>query len=162
MPGPQVARETDQALPLVLEGSGGLAELTRRKAMLPSELQASFEEAFRLVFTLDRAKRDATRAGAVVATLVASPDKAAQAAGHRLAGYLAINRGFDAPGAIAAYRQAIAVDPDYGEAHYALAFTLAISDLEAARTHFERAMALGVPDTRQLRAQFFQDAPKAP
>jgi hypothetical protein len=56
---------------------------------------------------------------------------------------------------LAAYRKAVALDPDYGEAHYALSFTLAISDLAAGKVHFDRAMALGVPDTRDLRGQFY-------
>lgn len=155
MPSPEVARETDKDLPLVLEGSGGLDELTKRQKMLPDALKADFETAFRLVFTLDRARRDATRAGALVATLLASDDVTAKASGHRLAGYLAINRGFDTVAALAAYREAIALDPNYGEAHYALAFTLAISDLGAGKTHFDRALELGVADTRNLRGQFY-------
>ncbi len=153
-----VPSESGVELPLPLEGSGGLSELTARKAMLPEAHRAPFEEAFRLIFTIERQKRDAARAGTLVEPLIADADAKVQAAGHRLAGYLAINRNFDTAAALTSYRAAIAADPDYGEAHYALAFTLAISDLAAGRTHFDRAMALGVPDTRNLRGQFYGDA----
>jgi len=153
--GPAVPSEVDVALPLPLEGSGGLTELRARQATLPQALRATFDEAFRLVFTLDRAKRDAARAGNLVAQLLSSGDTMAKAAGHRVAGYLAINRNFDTATALVEYRAAIAADANYGEAHYALAFTLAISDLGAGRAHFDKAIALGVPDTRNLRGQFY-------
>jgi hypothetical protein len=153
--GAAVPAEQGVELPLPLEGSGGLSELAVRTQKLPEALRADFELAFRLVFTLERQKRDAARAQPLVDRLIAAPEVAAQAAGHRLAGYLAINRGFDSVSALAAYRKAIALDPDYGEAHYALSFTLAISDLAAGKVHFERAMSLGVPDTRGLRGQFY-------
>ncbi len=150
-----VPAEEGVELPLPLEGSGGLSELAVRVQMLPEALRADFDLAFRLVFTIARQKRDAARAQPIVDTLIAAPEVAAKAAGHRLAGYLAINRGFDSVAALAAYRKAVELDPNYGEAHYALSFTLAISDLAAGKVHFERATALGVPDTRGLRGQFY-------
>ena len=73
----------------------------------------------------------------------------------RMLAYLAINTGFDTKTATARYEKALALDPEYGEAHYALAFTLAISDRSAGKDHFEKAMKLGVPDTRNLRGQFY-------
>lgn len=157
--GPAVPSELNAELPLPLEGSGGLSELKARQGTLPEALRAPFEEAFRLVFTLERQKRDAARAGTLVATLLASPDPMAQAVGHRVAGYLAINRNFDSVTALAEYRAALNADPDYGEAHYALAFTLAISDLTAGKAHFDKATALGVADTRNLRGQFYSETP---
>jgi hypothetical protein len=156
--GEAVAAEQGGELPLPLEGSGGLSELAARTQKLPEALRADFDLAFRLVFTLERPKRDAARAQPLVDKLIAAPEVAAQAAGHRLAGYLAINRGFDSVAALASYRKAVELDPNYGEAHYALSFTLAISDLAAGKVHFERAVALGVPDTRGLRGQFYGDA----
>ncbi|MFO0751152.1 MAG: hypothetical protein U1F43_36590 [Myxococcota bacterium] len=62
----------------------------------------------------------------------------------RMLGYVALNNGFDAATATATYEKALALDETYGEAHYALAFVLAISDKEKGKVHFERALALGV------------------
>jgi Tfp pilus assembly protein PilF len=61
------------------------------------------------------------------------------------------------PKATEYYEKAVAADPNYGEAHYALAFMLTQSDMARARTHFDKAMALGVPDERNLREQFFSN-----
>jgi hypothetical protein len=58
-------------------------------------------------------------------------------------------------GATEWYRKAVALDPDYGEAHYALSFMLTQFDMAEGRTHFERAMALGVPDERDLGGKFY-------
>lgn len=145
-------------LPLVLEGSGSLTELKTRLAKVSdAALHPPLEEGFRKVFTVQRQARDNARATALLEPLAAHADKAVAAFAERILGYVRINSGFDAEGAKTRYLKALELDPEYGEAHYALAFTLAISDLGKGKEHFERAMALGVPDTRGLRAQFYRE-----
>ena len=77
--------------------------------------------------------------------------------GQRI-GYVRVSTGFDQEGAKQHYRRALALDDAYGEAHYAMAFMLAMGDRAQGKVHFERAMALGVPDTRKLGPQFFEAA----
>lgn len=145
-------------LPLVLEGSGSLTELKTRLAKVSdASLHPALEEGFRKVFTVARQARDNARATALLEPLATHADKAVAALAERILGYVRINSGFDAEGAKVRYLKALELDPEYGEAHYALAFTLAISDLGKGKEHFERAMALGVPDTRGLRAQFYRE-----
>lgn len=145
-------------LPLVLEGSGSLTELKTRLAKISdATLHPALEEGFRKVFTVQRQARDNARATALLEPLATNTDKAVAAFAERILGYVRINSGFDAEGAKTRYMKALELDPEYGEAHYALAFTLAISDLGKGKEHFERAMALGVPDTRGLRAQFYRE-----
>lgn len=145
-------------MPLVLEGSGSVTELKTRLAKVSdAALHPALEEGFRKVFTVQRQARDNARATALLEPLATNPDKAVAAFAERILGYVRINTGFDSEGAKTRYLKALELDPDYGEAHYALAFTLAISDLGKGKEHFERAMALGVPDTRGLRAQFYRD-----
>lgn len=152
------AAEQGVEMPLILEGSGSLAELKSRLAKVAdATLHPQFEEAFRKVFTVNRQSRDNARASAILEPLAASTDKAVAALAERTLGYVRINSGFDSEGAKVRYLKAIEHDPEYGEAHYALAFTLAISDLGKGKEHFDRAMALGVPDTRGLRAQFYSE-----
>jgi hypothetical protein len=152
-----IAAEQGVEMPLVLEGSGSVAELRSRLAKVAdASLHPQFEEAFRKVFTVQRQSRDNARASAILEPLAASPDKAVAALAERTLGYVRINSGFDAEGAKVRYLKAIELDPEYGEAHYALAFTLAISDLGKGKEHFDKAIALGVPDTRGLRAQFYK------
>lgn len=145
-------------LPLVLEGSGSLTELKTRLAKVSdATLHPALEEGFRKVFTVQRQARDNARATALLEPLATNADKAVASLAERILGYVRINSGFDAEGAKTRYLKALELDPEYGEAHYALAFTLAISDLGKGKEHFERAMALGVPDTRGLRAQFYRE-----
>lgn len=152
------AAEQGVELPLVLEGSGSLTELKTRLAKVSdATLHPALEEGFRKVFTVQRQARDNARATALLEPLATNADKAVAAFAERILGYVRINSGFDAEGAKTRYLKALELDPEYGEAHYALAFTLAISDLGKGKEHFERAMALGVPDTRGLRGQFYRE-----
>jgi len=52
-------------------------------------------------------------------------------------------------------QMAIELKPDYGEAHYALAFMYAMNDLDVGRQHFRRAMELGIEDEHALGGQFY-------
>jgi len=154
-----VAAETGVERPLPLEGAGSVAELRARLALIgDAALHAPIEEAFRKLFTVDRASRDGARAREILEPLASHADAKVSATALRMLGYVALNSGFDAPTATARYQQAIGLDADYGEAHYALAFVLAISDLDKGKAHFDKAMSLGVPDVRNLRQQFYGGA----
>ncbi|MDP6943136.1 MAG: hypothetical protein QF464_03220 [Myxococcota bacterium] len=155
---PKVAAgETGVALPLPLEGSGSIDELKRRLAKISdAATRTKLEEAFRLTFTLERAKRNPNRAAELLGPLTG--DAIAGATASRILGYVAVSRGFDFEGAMKHYGDAVKKDADYGEAHYALAFMHVRGDKTIGRGHFERALALGVPDTRGI-ARFYPDAP---
>lgn len=150
--------ETGVDLPLPLIGAGSIAELRARLALITDQSKhAPLEEAFRKLFTVDRGARDGARAKAILEPLAADPDPKVASLVLRMLAYVALNSGFDAATATARYEQALALDPDYGEAHYALAFVLAISDLDKGKVHFDKAKSLGVPDTRGLEGQFYKD-----
>ncbi len=152
--GAPVDAETGVPLPLPLIGAGSVAELQGRlKASADPATKTALEEAFRKTFTIDRQGRD--RATALLEPLQASADPKVAALALRTLAYVAINNGFDTATATDRYKKALALDADYGEAHYAMAFVLAMSDRATGQVHFERAMTLGVPDTRNLRGQFF-------
>lgn len=154
--GAPVDAETGVPLPLPLIGAGSVAELKGRLAgIADAPTQAALEEAFRKTFTVDRQGRDRDRATALLEPLQASADTKVAALALRTLAYVAINNGFDTVTAKDRYEKALALDADYGEAHYALAFVLAMSDRATGKVHFDRAMTLGVPDTRNLRGQFF-------
>jgi len=56
-------------------------------------------------------------------------------------------RSRDRPGAIAAYREALALDPEMGEAHYGLGLVLLESgDVEGAAAELESAVSLAPPE----------------
>jgi tetratricopeptide (TPR) repeat protein len=152
---PAEPQETGVALPLKLEGIGSKAELDRALAKIADpELAASFELAFRKCFVTERRLRRYDEAMGAMATFTAAMPGFAPA--YRVMAYARFNLSFDMPGATELYQKAVDADPNYGEAHYALAFMLTQSDLERGRRHFERAMELGVPDERSLREQFYQ------
>ena len=147
--------ETGVPLPLPLKGPGSVDELNRRlSAITDAGIKASLDKAFRLTFTLDRSKRNPAQAKALLAPI--ADDTASGATASRILGYVAVSQGFDFPGAMKHYGAAIAKDADYGEAHYALAFMHVRGDKKAGKQHFERALALGVPDTRGI-ARFYPD-----
>jgi len=151
-----VPAETGVERPLPLEGSGSIAELKARLAKAKdTSKNATLEDAFRKVFTVDRAARDTDGAAQALAPLAQDPDVAVASLAERTLGYTRVQSGFDAEGAKQRYARAIELDPDYGEAHYAMAFMLAMGDRTQGKVHFDKAMALGVPDTRGLRGQFY-------
>jgi len=152
-----VPAETGVVRPLPLEGSGSVAELRSRLGKIKdSGKHASLENAFRMVFTVDRGSRDNPGAEVLLTPLTTDPDPAVAALAERTLGYVRVNSGFDAEGAKARYTRALELDPDYGEAHYAMAFMFAMGDRALGKSHFDKAMALGVPDTRELRGQFYE------
>ena len=150
----EVAIETGVEPALKLEGIGSKAELDRSLAKLkdPAE-RAEFEKGFRLCFSHDRGHRNFAEAITSMEKVLSTVPDFAPA--YRVLAYAYFNESFDMAKATEYYEKAVTADPNYGEAHYALAFMLTQSDTARARTHFDKAMALGVPDERNLRAQFF-------
>lgn len=148
-----VAAPAAGALPLPPEGHNSEAQLAAEAALLadPAE-RAAFEDAFRLTFTTERGRRDAGRARGLLAPLVARNFAPA----WRVQGYGFVDQGFQVAPAIECYEKAVAADEAYGPGHYALAFMLGQTDPARGRVHFERALALGVADARNLRQQFYR------
>jgi hypothetical protein len=136
------------------EGIGSEAELERCLAKVEDPaLRARFEQGFRACFTTMQSARDYVLAADAANEVLAKIPNFAPA--YRVLAYARLNTGFDMQGATEMYQKAVAADPEYGEAHYGLAFMLTQTDRERGRTHFEKAMALGVPDERDLRTQFY-------
>ena len=136
------------------EGIGSQAELDHCLSKIPdTALQARFEQGFRACFTSVQAARDYGLAAAAMNDVLAKMPGFAPA--YRTLAYAKLNTNFDMEGATGLYEKAVELDPEYGEAHYALAFMLTQIDPERGRTHFEKAMSLGVPDERDLRNKFY-------
>ncbi|HEX7877949.1 MAG TPA: tetratricopeptide repeat protein, partial [Candidatus Eisenbacteria bacterium] len=116
------------------------------------ELQNDFETAFRYTFAARLGQRNYPEAIRLTHKLVT--ERLGFAPAYRVLGYALFNidRATDA---LAAYQRAVSLDPDYGEAHYALALMFAMGDKAAGREHFRRAMELGIKDERQLEQQFY-------
>jgi len=153
--GPGGSSADPSTLPLAEGGLGGQHELDRALGRIEDpEVRESFEDAFRLTFTTSRDARDYGRAKGILAEVVEAEPDLAEA--YRSLAYCEFNLTMSFPRTIDLYEQAIDLDPDYGEAHYALAFMLGSSDPERGATHFARAMELGVDDERNLRDRFYQ------
>lgn len=153
-PPPAAEYETEGSLPLKLTGIGSKAELDRALGKIDDPaVKAQFEHGFRGCFVKDRALRAyADAVPAMEGVLARMPDFAPA---YRVLAYATFNLNFDMAGATRYYEKAVAADPSYGEAHYALSFMLSQMDLAKGREHFERAMELGVPDERNLAGQFY-------
>ena len=148
------AHETDNSMPLKLEGIGSKQELDRALAALDDEMvKTQFEMGFRNCFVMDRSLRNyASAVPAMEGVLERVPNFAPA---FRVLAYAHFNLNFDMVKGKDFYEKAVEADPEYGEAHYALSFMLTQFDMERGRKHFERAMELGVPDERDLRGQFY-------
>ena len=132
---------------------GSAAELTGRLKLIPddpaqAETRKELEELYRLSFTIDRKKRDHARAATLANKL--GTNKATAAAAERVRGFLAVSTNFDTKTARVHYEKAIALEPAFGEAHYALAFLCALNDREAGAKHYKQASEAGVEDTMSL------------
>lgn len=139
------------ALPLQPTGHNSEEQLAREMAALPEELRPSYEKAFRLTFCTDRGSRSPREARELLKPLL----EARVAPAWRVQGYTFVDDGFQVAEAIRCYEEAIKADETYGPAHYALAFMLGQQEPQRGRTHFERAMALGVEDARGLKGKFY-------
>jgi hypothetical protein len=143
--------QADDGTPaLRLAGLGSRAELDKAlKDVEGDEAKSRFQQAFRWTFAIDKSQRDVEKARATFEDLLRTQPKLAPA--YRGLAYVALSRGFDIDGAVAAYRKALEVKPDYAEVHYALAFLFSGSDLAKGRDHLKRALELGMPDEQGLK-----------
>lgn len=118
------------------------------------EIQEAVFVAFISLFHDDKSKRNGPLAKEKLDFILQKDPQNAVA--YRLLGYYHIDNGFRIDEALENYRKAIEIAPDYGDAHYALAFTLVTSDLKLAEKHFVRALELGVEDERELAKKYFK------
>jgi len=134
-------------------GIGSEAELDKVAAPLKDPaVRARFEDGFRRCFTSDQASRDYMGAATAMNEILEKVPNFAPA--YRVLAYAKLNTG-DMQASTDLYRKAVDLDPNYGEAQYALAFMLTQMDPVEGRKHFEKAMQLGVPDERDLRTKFY-------
>lgn len=145
-------------LPLKTTGLNSAAELSRDLPKLGDPQAAvQFERAFRLTFAADATKRDYRVADRMLQEIQAAHPKFAPA--YRTRGYALFNMNSMQPAAsLAEYEKAVAIDPEYGEAHYAIAFMCAATgDLQKGVGHYRKAMALGIVDERGIGQRFYAD-----
>lgn len=146
------------AIPLKSTGNNSAAELKRELTKLSDKAAAErFESAFRLTFSSDMTKRDYRHAQELLNGLIQSQPKFAPA--HRTLGYAEFNLNpADTGTALAEYDKAVEIDPNYAEAHYAIAFMCAATgDRDKGVSHYRKAMALGMADERNIGERFYGD-----
>ncbi|MBI4457125.1 MAG: tetratricopeptide repeat protein [Acidobacteria bacterium] len=146
--------EEGKTLPLKLTGLNSVEELNRGLAKLSdAESKRLFEEAFRKTFSTEQAGRNYGEAETEFKQVLGKNPKSAES--YRGLGYAVFNQG-QAQGALQYYLKAIEIDPNYGEAHYAVAFLYAMGDTAKGKEHYQKAMQLGIPDERKLGERFYK------
>jgi hypothetical protein len=163
---PKVETDDHSSHPLVMKGPRSVAELNDRLAKEADEsVRKRLAKAFRLTFTTagDRQKRrtDALAAGQLLTGLDTG---SAGATAQRIMAYVAIRGGLGFKKSQGHYAKSVELDPNYGAAHYGLAFSLLFPPVTAetrarGRQHFDRAMALGVEDSNKIRRHFYPSKP---
>ena len=146
----------DNAVALKVSGINSAEELNRDAALLDDpSLRQVFESAFRYCFSAKLAQRQYGESIGLAQKIIgARPDFAPA---YRVLGYAYFNSQ-EPSEALNAYLKAVDLDPNYGEAHYALAFMFAMGDVAKGREHYKKAMALGIKDERDLGNRFYHDA----
>lgn len=147
-----------QPVPLKQTGIGSAAELQRELPHLgDAEAAAKFDSAFRLTFSSDPTKRDFVIARRMLNEILAKHSNFAPA--YRALAYAQFNIDpSDTRTALENYDKAVELAPAYGEAHYAIAFMCAATgDRTKGVQHYNKAMALGVPDERGIGQRFYAD-----
>lgn len=143
------------SLPLTPKGLGSMHELEHALGKIDDpDTRTRFDAAFRMTFTTQRDGRQYAAAKQELESIIQSNPDLAEA--YRALAYCEFNLTMSFPKTISLYEKAVELDPNYGEAHYALAFMLGPTDRERGAEHFARAMELGVEDERNLRDRFFQ------
>ena len=146
--------EQGAALPLKLTGLNSADDLDRALGGLPDpESKRLFEEGFRMTFTADPSGRNYAEAEARFKQVIQKSPRSAEA--YRGLGYAVFNQG-QTEAAVQNYLKAIEIDPNYGEAHYAVAFLYAMGDTAKGKQHYQKAMQLGIPDERKLGERFYK------
>jgi hypothetical protein len=153
--GGEIETDGNPDLPIRRSGLNSAEELQRGLASLPTaEARAHFELGFRSAFTTRQDRRRYELAEAELRKTLELAPTCAEA--YRALAYAVFNRGLNFGESIPLYEKAVELKPDYGEAHYALAFMLGATDPARGAEHFRRAMQLGVKDERNLRARYYQ------
>ncbi len=146
--------EEGKVRPLKLTGLNSVEELKRGLAKLSDpQSKQLFEDAFRTTFSSDQSSRNYAQAETKFKQVLEKNPRSAES--YRGLGYAMFNQG-QADAALQYYLKAVEIDPNYGEAHYALALMYAMGDLHKGRQHFQKAMKLGVPDERKLGEKFYR------
>lgn len=146
--------EEGKPLPLKLSGMNSLEELNKGLSKLQdAESKQLFDDAFRKTFTADQSGRNYADAETKFRQVIKKNPKYAEA--YRGLGYALFNQG-QAEAAMENYLKATEINPNYGEAHYALAFMYAMGDQAKGKQHYQKAMQLGIPDERQLGERFYK------
>ena len=142
---------------LVATGHNSAEELSRALAKLDDpEAAVDFEMAFRQTFSAKQAQRNYPEAERLIQKIIEK--HAGYAPAYRVLGYDRFNMDMRNPGpAMDAYMKAVELDPNYGEAHYAMAFMYAMGDRSRGLEHFKKAMSLGVEDERHLGERFYSE-----
>lgn len=146
--------EEGKVRPLKLKGLNSVEELNRGLAKLShAESKQLFEDAFRMTFTTEQSSRNYAQAETKFKRVLENNSRSVES--YRGLGYAMFNQG-QPDASLQYYLKAVEIDPNYGEAHYALALMYAMQDLDKGRKHFQKAMQLGVPDERKLGEQFYK------
>ena len=140
---------------LIVSGNNSAEEMNRALAKLDDpEAKKDYEMAFRYTFSAKQSQRNYPEAQRLVEKILEThPD---YAPAYRVLGYDRFNMDMRNPQAsMDAYLKAVELDPNYGEAHYALAFMYAMGDRSKGMEHYKKAMELGIVDERHLGERFY-------
>lgn len=142
----------ERALPMT--GHNSVTQMKVELAGLPEADRAAYEQAYRLTFASNKDQRSPGQARQLFSQLIDKHPKFGPA--YRGVAYTYVDDGFQVQQAIAWYEKGVAADPDYGLAHYGLAFMLgAFNETQRGYEHFQQAMKLGVEDERNLKSKFY-------
>jgi hypothetical protein len=150
-----VETDGDVELPLRRTGLDSRAELDRGLEHTSSSAKPHLERGFRLCFTVRPEMRQYVVAEEELRKAIEIDPTVAEA--YRALGYAVYNRSLNFDGAIPLYRKACELRPDYGEAHYALAFLLGTKSPAEGKDHFRKATELGIADELRLGPRFYPD-----
>jgi tetratricopeptide (TPR) repeat protein len=123
------------------------------KVSTNEEVQATLAIAFFSLFAKDKGQRNPQQSKKNLDSVLEKEPLNPMA--WRLLGYFHISNGFQLTEAVQCYQKAIEIQPNYGDAHYALSFALTTNNLELGETHFRRALELGITDERGLAEKYY-------
>jgi tetratricopeptide (TPR) repeat protein len=151
----KVEVEKGAQLALNTTGHNSVAQMRSDMQKLPEAARATYEEAYRLTFTVTRTNRDQRKARDLFRKLVSQFPKYGEA--FRGVGYTYVDDGFQIGKAIDWYQKSVKADPNFGLGHYGLAFLLPPSGkTDEGWMHFVAAMKSGTNDERNLKDKFYK------